>query len=186
MKICENCGNLHDGQYGSGRFCSLHCRKSWIGKQSYKKRIEQGTFFSPLSKGRHPRAEHGRWTCRYCGLVFETKHLLWDHYHSCHAELLGNPHNKDGKSWNRGLTKETNNTVKESGEKLHIKYMSGELRPGMLGKKHTEETKRKISEIKLKATYHRKCKKTLPYKCLDGTIVNLDSSYERKLANIFD
>ena len=31
--ICENCGCIHDGNYGSGRFCSLHCRKSYCSKQ---------------------------------------------------------------------------------------------------------------------------------------------------------
>ena len=36
MKICENCGNEHDGSYGSGRFCSNHCRHVSIGKQTKK------------------------------------------------------------------------------------------------------------------------------------------------------
>ena len=31
--ICENCGNEHDGSYGSGRFCSDHCRRSFNGKK---------------------------------------------------------------------------------------------------------------------------------------------------------
>lgn len=31
--ICENCGCIHNGNYGSGRFCSLHCRKSYCSKQ---------------------------------------------------------------------------------------------------------------------------------------------------------
>ena len=37
--ICENCGNEHDGSYGSGRFCSAHCRRVWIGKQAVAKRM---------------------------------------------------------------------------------------------------------------------------------------------------
>ena len=34
MKVlkCENCGNEHDGSYGTGRFCSKKCRYSFIGK----------------------------------------------------------------------------------------------------------------------------------------------------------
>jgi len=24
--ICEECGNEHNGSYGSGRFCSKHCK----------------------------------------------------------------------------------------------------------------------------------------------------------------
>ena len=31
---CENCGNEHDGSYGSGRFCSKECAKAFSGKQS--------------------------------------------------------------------------------------------------------------------------------------------------------
>ena len=29
---CENCGNEHDGSYGSGRFCSKHCSQSFLAK----------------------------------------------------------------------------------------------------------------------------------------------------------
>ena len=35
---CENCGNEHDGSYGSGRFCSDYCRRSYSGKKSFEKR----------------------------------------------------------------------------------------------------------------------------------------------------
>ena len=33
---CENCGNEHDGSYGSGRFCSKHCRCSFNAKKVFK------------------------------------------------------------------------------------------------------------------------------------------------------
>lgn len=26
---CEKCGKEHDGSYGSGRFCSAHCARSF-------------------------------------------------------------------------------------------------------------------------------------------------------------
>lgn len=32
MKICENCGNPHDGSYGSGRFCCQECARSFSSK----------------------------------------------------------------------------------------------------------------------------------------------------------
>lgn len=32
MKICENCGKEHDGNYGSGRFCCLKCARSFSTK----------------------------------------------------------------------------------------------------------------------------------------------------------
>lgn len=37
MKICENCGTSHSGDYGSGRFCNIKCSRSFSTKS---KRIE--------------------------------------------------------------------------------------------------------------------------------------------------
>jgi len=34
MNICKTCGCEHDGSYGSGIFCSKHCRYVYIGKQT--------------------------------------------------------------------------------------------------------------------------------------------------------
>ena len=36
MKICENCGVNHEGNYGSGRFCNDKCAKSFSTKQKRK------------------------------------------------------------------------------------------------------------------------------------------------------
>jgi len=33
-KCCEICGNEHDHTYGSGRFCSKHCRMKYISSKS--------------------------------------------------------------------------------------------------------------------------------------------------------
>ena len=33
---CENCGNSHDGSYGSGRFCSAKCSRSFSTKNKRK------------------------------------------------------------------------------------------------------------------------------------------------------
>ena len=33
---CENCGEEHDGSYGSGRFCSKHCKCSFNAKKCKK------------------------------------------------------------------------------------------------------------------------------------------------------
>lgn len=47
--------------------------------------------------------------------------------------------------WNKGLTKENSNKIKERGQLLHQRYMNGELTPSFKGKKHSAETKQKIS-----------------------------------------
>ena len=65
MKICENCGNEHDGSYGSGRFCSNHCRHVFIGKQT-KKHICN---FQNTRK----KSPYGTWKCDKCDLIFETR-----------------------------------------------------------------------------------------------------------------
>ena len=31
-KKCENCGNDHNGEYGSGRFCSSKCTRDFSTK----------------------------------------------------------------------------------------------------------------------------------------------------------
>ena len=51
-------------------------------------------------------------------------------------------------AWNKGKTKENNESLKRSGEKYKEKIKSGEIRPPFLGKHHTDETKNKLSEIR--------------------------------------
>jgi hypothetical protein len=36
MKICENCQCEHNGSYGSGRFCSEKCSRSFVTKAKRK------------------------------------------------------------------------------------------------------------------------------------------------------
>ena len=175
---CENCGNDHDGSYGSGRFCSTHCKCSFIAKQVKNRKCN--------FKSQEHRSPYGTWTCRYCGLIFETKQQLWKHYHAEHAGEIGQPHNKGGNAWNKGLTKETDDRLKQSGETYKRRVATGEIIPSGKGRHHTEEVRKRMSEIKRHATYQRVCKKTRPYTKKDGSIVMLDSSWEIKLAKILD
>ena len=64
MKKCENCGDEHDGTYGSGRFCSTKCSRGFSTKakrkeinkkisHTIKSKIENGEkvgFIKPGSK----------------------------------------------------------------------------------------------------------------------------------------
>jgi hypothetical protein len=34
MNTCENCGNLHQGEYGSGRFCTSKCARGFSTKEN--------------------------------------------------------------------------------------------------------------------------------------------------------
>lgn len=39
--ICDNCGNEHDGSYGSGRFCCKECAHSYITKFDNKQELKE-------------------------------------------------------------------------------------------------------------------------------------------------
>lgn len=53
--ICEKCGKLHDGTYGSGRFCSSKCSHSFSAKSNNSQRIENIKIASDIciKEGRH-------------------------------------------------------------------------------------------------------------------------------------
>lgn len=178
--ICEKCGKEHDGSYGSGRFCSEHCRRVWSGKHAAHNGNHKCNF--PKKK----KSKFGTWYCKFCDQIFETSHQLWKHKHECHQELLNGPHGKGQIAWNKGLTSKTNDSLKKVSQKLCKKYESGEIIPVFKGKHHSDISKKKMSESALRSNHQRVCKQTLPYLCKDGTVVRLDSSYERILAKIFD
>jgi len=52
---CENCDNEHDGSYGSGRFCSVKCARSFSTKNKRKELNEKVSF---KLKGRKLTEEH--------------------------------------------------------------------------------------------------------------------------------
>lgn len=76
---CECCGSeIKD--FNSKRFCSIHCRKSFIAKQ----RKSHGG-------GKKPK---GNWVCDKCNISFETKAKLYEHKHQEHG-IRSNSKNKD-------------------------------------------------------------------------------------------
>ena len=132
IHICEQCGNEHDGSYGSGRFCSYLCKMHYISAQSAKSR--KTTKF-PRIKGRLP---YGTWKCNKCNLIFETKQYLKEHNHQKHPIPKGS-------SWNKGLTKETDERVKLSGKTYSDRVKTGQIIPVWKGKHLSKEHKKKCS-----------------------------------------
>lgn len=65
---CKYCGKEHNGEYGSGIFCSKHCYKAYIGSRPKKPKKD-----SPRS------SKPGGWDCPVCGKVFRTRRLLKEH-----------------------------------------------------------------------------------------------------------
>jgi very-short-patch-repair endonuclease len=119
---CEECGKEHDGSYGTGRFCSKHCRSVHSAKlQNHGKRTNK------------------TWTCVWCNSTFRTRAEMFEHSR--------NEHKKNSvHSWNKGVTKETNKVVFEISQKLHDGYKSGKYKSWCEGKTLSDEIKQKISE----------------------------------------
>ena len=128
--ICEYCGKEHDGSYGSGRFCSTHCRCAYNGSKASHSTLSLHVAHKKL------RAPYGTWKCEYCDdhPIFETRQKLKEHKQKFHPIPKGS-------SWNKGLTKETDKRLAKANAKLIAKYASGELLPTWLGKHHSTETK---------------------------------------------
>lgn len=134
---CENpgCTNEHDGSYGSGRFCSEHCRRSFCGKK-HKKYATKEELINRKGFGAK-RAPFGTWVCCECNIIFETKAELYEHKHSKHNLPFGR-----GK-WNKGLTKETDKRLKQRSLKLLGRKNKTK---GIPKKKWTDEQKKRMSD----------------------------------------
>lgn len=55
MRNCENCGDVHQGEYGSGRFCSIKCSRGFSTK--YKRKEINEKVSKKLSKDKTSRSE---------------------------------------------------------------------------------------------------------------------------------
>ena len=56
MKICKNCGKEHDGTFGKGYFCCLHCCKSFAGKYAFLSNFHDSVLIYEGIK--YPTVEH--------------------------------------------------------------------------------------------------------------------------------
>ncbi len=92
---------------------------------------------------------HEGLNCQYCGKLCKSKNSLAQHEIRCKENPNKLPY-LGGGGWNKGLTKNTNDTLKKQSESLKLKYKEGYVNPRkgkpgtFLGKHHTEETKEKI------------------------------------------
>lgn len=134
---CEYCGKDCKTPAGKGiheRVCKLNPdRKPLINNGNYK-------HFHKIKN----RAPYGTWYCKWCQghPIFETRRELQKHNKEIHNFGL----HKNGITWNKGLTKETNESIAKAGKTLSESYAAGKFIPSQKGKVHTEEEKRKISE----------------------------------------
>lgn len=139
---CENCGKEHDGSYGSGRFCSDHCRRVYSGKRVNINGKQKCNF-----KHAAQRAPYGTWKCKYCGEIFETRHLLEVHVWSVHRPKYGK-HGKGQPIWNKNKTAATDKRILKISNTIKANYKSGKIKPSFKGKTHSEKT-RHVLRIKM-------------------------------------
>lgn len=89
MKTCENCSSLHNGQYGSGRFCSSKCARGFSTKN---KRSEINEQVSKKLSGRGICVIHKQ--CEYCNKMFSITYRFAKRNQkycssACNAKALG-------------------------------------------------------------------------------------------------
>lgn len=139
MYTCKECHKEFEVSIDthSTNFCSRHCRAVYTGKQCKHLNSKNNLKQYSISL----RAPYGRWKCKYCDYIGNTRKELTDHCKEIHPEIYNNKH-----AWNKGLTKETNQSIAKAVSTLKKRYESGELQGAFKGKHHSLEAKEKIFE----------------------------------------
>ena len=147
----------------------------------------KGSFYKIISK-----------KCKYCGEMFNCRlteylcHVKWCKQNPNRNKFylalqqVREKHSVGHPAWNKGKTKETDVRIARQVATLKARYASGQLIGSFVGRTHSKESRKKISEKGRQNPYQRICKKTVSYTKPDGTIVKLDSTYEISTAKLLD
>lgn len=97
--------------------------------------------------------KNGKWCCSKCTVQCPAirKKLVENHPDSKEIYKNLSPEKKQNMAWNKGLTAETNNSVKKGRDKIRQMYATGKLKGTFAGRRHTEKTKKLISQNTSKA-----------------------------------
>lgn len=154
---CKYCGIEFDNKYSLGghtRCCKLN--------PNYKQNMDQlktARSYIRCNNGREFVHKNELCSCQYCNRLYKL-YGLKNHEMRC----VKNPNRiiikHGGGGWNKGLTKETDERIKNSSEKLHKRYENGELKNWCEGK--TKETDERIKK------YSKKISKTAKEHGLSG------------------
>jgi DNA-directed RNA polymerase subunit RPC12/RpoP len=68
---CERCDALHDGNYGSGRFCSEGCSRRRIYSAETKQKLSES-----IKKSRHDNPKVIEYSCERCGVAFNQNRAI--------------------------------------------------------------------------------------------------------------
>lgn len=101
------------------------------------------------------KQESGKYKCPHCNKDY-SRNGISTHIWRSHGQ--GKDHNPNEKrkkdsyvAWNKGLTKETNDSVRKGGETYSQRIKDGEIEASWKGKKHKKETIQSISSSMIKA-----------------------------------
>lgn len=105
-----------------------------------------------------------------CGREFNTTSGYAGHCSHCPVHLghLASDRFGDTRAWSRGKNKHTDRRIAESAARQKERIAAGELEPPFRGKKHTEETRQKMSQSAQKVAKDRRN----GWKCGDSHIQN--------------
>lgn len=118
-------------------------------------------------EGRYTRLPtHLKWKHNMSGEQYLKKHP--GVYLTCTSTLIkykkpnSSHYKKGGKSWNKNLTKETDPRVRRMSDTMKKMYASGERIHHFLGKKFSDEHRKKISTSQLGKLVSEETKKNFP------------------------
>lgn len=85
--------------------------------------------------------------CKYCGKICKNKNSLRNHERMCpkNENRKYISYTKGKPAWNRGLTKENNESIRKQANTLKRRILSGEVIPSNLGRQRSEEEKLNLS-----------------------------------------
>lgn len=181
MFKCENpdCQEEHDGNYGSGRFCCKECAAHVRSLNSVKTSKKNGTLHRrcnfDIHKKNNGRSLYGTWKCERCNLIFETRKQLQDHNHEVHPIPKGS-------SWNKGLTKDTDERVANNAKHVSIS-LKEEFRSGRLTIKTCSN---EFRQLQRQRAIERELGGKHSSKRIMYNGIELGSSYELQLAKSLD
>ena len=98
-----------------------------------------------------------KYICNFCNKEYDSIYAQRTHQRFCKLNPnhvispLIKHNNERGGVWNKGLTKDTDERLKQKGEKLSQRYKNGELKASQTGKPVSDEIRKKISESMKKA-----------------------------------
>ncbi len=136
---------------------------------------------------------NGKIKCGYCGKEyskFGIKTHIWRNHEDGKDFNPNKNRAKDLKSgkikiWNKGLSKETDDRVKKSAQTFSDNLKTGKTIHGWLGKKHSIETREKISKALSKNNKGGKCKWYEVIKN-NGDKVKVQGTWELKFSKVLN